>query len=402
MKHPTILPNGKIDIHHFERQYAAVKDKISSNSTLFNKDVILQYLRDSELGKTIKKGQKKKVGIARNLKVAGVLLLADKQWFHEPFKDVTVQEMENFVLALDNGEIKSNRGTPYKSESIMGIKKILRKFWKYLKGNSQFYPQEVEWIDTTGEQADIKALPDLKDSVDKMVELAPTILKKAIIMTLFDSGCREGELLNVRIKDVEPLSKEDDTLVLRVRYSKTFGRPVSVPYGTYYLKRWLAEHPEKDNPEAQVFPLSKQSFYLFIQRLGKKALNMKVFPHMFRHTSATFYASRLDRATFCKRFGWSFSSNVPDRYLDWAKISEKKTVETVKIDEISKIRYENEDLKQKIVSIEERMKKQAEILQGTNDLMIRLLQDENLKKTIVQTITQQGLQNQVKEILRKQ
>jgi hypothetical protein len=37
--------------------------------------------------------------------------------------------------------------------------------------------------------------------------------------------------------------------------------------------------------------------------------------HLFRHSSATYYADRLNRQQLCIRYGWAFSSDMPDVYI---------------------------------------------------------------------------------------
>lgn len=382
--------SDKIDIHGFDHLYDQFKKKLVRDNSLHprNKEIILNYLRDSELGKTIKKGQKRKIGNARNTRVAGILKQMDNDWFKKPFDEVTIKDMEDFILALENGNILSNRGTPYRSETQMTIKKFIRKFWKWLKGDSKFYPEEVDWIDTSGKEAEINALPKLRDDVEKMAALAPDHLKKAMVMVLFDSGAREGEFLNLRVKDVETLSKDDDTLVIRIRHSKTFGRPVSLPIATPYLHQWLEEHPDGKNPNAPLWitarwkhtpngkelvvkAVGKSFFFNTISRIAEKALGVHVTPQMIRHTSATYYASKLDRATYCRRFGWSFASRMPDRYIDWAKVMEKKTVEVVKSDDLGDLKKENTHLKEELIRQREEMQGLKESLK--NELIRELL-----------------------------
>jgi len=37
--------------------------------------------------------------------------------------------------------------------------------------------------------------------------------------------------------------------------------------------------------------------------------------HLFRHASATYYANKLNRQELCIRYGWKFSSPMPDVYI---------------------------------------------------------------------------------------
>ena len=38
--------------------------------------------------------------------------------------------------------------------------------------------------------------------------------------------------------------------------------------------------------------------------------------YLLRHTSATYWANKLPYFKFCKRFGWTMTSNMPQRYID--------------------------------------------------------------------------------------
>jgi hypothetical protein len=40
--------------------------------------------------------------------------------------------------------------------------------------------------------------------------------------------------------------------------------------------------------------------------------------HLFRHSSTTYCATKLNRQELCYRYGWKFSSNMPDIYISRA------------------------------------------------------------------------------------
>ncbi|MBU0471512.1 MAG: hypothetical protein KKF65_02735 [Nanoarchaeota archaeon] len=101
--------------------------------------------------------------------------------------------------------------------------------------------------------------------------------------------------------------------------------------------------------------MSKAYFYNNVKRLGLKALGINVTPQMFRHTSATYYAPLLDRATFCKRFGWSFASRMPDRYIDWTGIHEEKAVKAIKANDMQVLKEEYQEMKEDFSRMKEQM-----------------------------------------------
>lgn len=349
-----------IDIHKLDKSFEKKLKTIEKDKKLSdkNRSTILRYLRDSQLGKTIKTGQKRKIAAGRNLQAAGFLYLMANRWFKKDFEDVTMQDMEKFILNLDKGSIKSKYGKPYSSETKSNIKKFIRKFYKWLLADNKHYPDIVEWIDTSKKEAQINAIPDLKEGIEMITELIPDIRRKALIMVAFDSGFREGELLNCRIKDVE--KDKDNVYYITCRHSKTKPRTVSLPYSSDLLERWLKQHPEKDNKDAQLWQTSRVMFYKTVKLYGKKAHKMNITVHMIRHTSATFYAPKLDRVTFCKRFGWSYNSPSPDRYIDFAKVTENKVVEIVRTEQYSEMKRELEDQKAKMALMQEENKKEME------------------------------------------
>ncbi len=371
-----------IDIHKKEKFFQNKLKKLQTDKNLSekNREIILRYLKESELGKTIKKGQKKKIGPGRNLQVAGWLNLMT-QWFKKDLDKVTEKDMEKIVYDLDKGIIKSRYHKPYSSEGKSNIKKFFRKFYKWLLGENKYYPESVEWIDTSKIDTIVQAIPKLKVGVEMIVELIPDIRRKALVMVSFDSGFREGEILNCRVEDVE--KDNDGIYYLTCKYSKTKPRTVSLPYSSELLDRWLKQHPKKDNPKAQLWQTSRVMFYKTVKLYGKKAHNKNITVHMIRHTSASFYAPKLDRVNFCKRYGWSYNSSSPDRYIDFAKISQKKVIDVVKAEKYQEMKQELDGQKAKVQEMKDKFSEQQDQLTHMNKILEALALEKKLKKTAV-------------------
>jgi integrase len=356
-----------IDVHDCAKRLAVKEENISQDSeiSLRNKEIILKYIRDSKLGKTILKGQKKKIGAPRILKTSSILTSMAKVWFKKDLDTITMEDMEQFVLDLEQGVIKSSLDKPFSQESQGSIKKFIRKFYKWLQGDNKRYPDLVEWIDTSYEKANIKAIPCVREGVEQIIDLIPNVMKKCLIMVAFDSGFRMGELLNVRLKDVEEI---EGTFFITCRYSKTKPRTVSLPLSTRLMKNWLSKWGGAGE-EQQLFPVTKRIYTQTINTYAKKALGVHITVHMIRHTSATYYATRLDRTSFCKRFGWSYGSDSPDRYIDFTKIEEKKVAEIINKEEnqlqnleVEQLRIQNSQLKERMDKMEE-MQKRMELME---------------------------------------
>lgn len=91
-----------------------------------------------------------------------------------------------------------------------------------------------------------------------------------------------------------------------------------------------------------------------------RVLNRSIHYHLFRHSSATYYASRLNRQQLCIRYGWAFSSRMPDVYIarigvDMAELDKKFTGTEV------------ESLKGSLARMEQESKVKADRIQQLED-----------------------------------
>ncbi len=366
----------RIDLQNAGKMYARALARLPHDDTILpeNRKIMLRFLRDAELGKTIRNAQKKKIGYGRLLRSVGILKIMSRDWFKKPFPAVTSKDMEDFVLQLEKGKVKNQHGNPYKSETQKTIKKFIKKFYKWLLGNGTTYPEMVAWIDTSGQIPEIQALK--REEVERLVARAGNPRNKAIVKLLFDSGARIEEFLNVRMAD---LDWKGDYYLVRIQHSKTKPRTISIPLSTKELNDWLAEHPDRKNGNAFLFDMRYHQITMMLKRLGEKVLKKNVTPHILRHSSATHYANLLKHYQFCYRYGWSMSSDSPNRYIDRNGIYEQETAEVVKVDEINKFKKENEVIKEDFTLLKERFDKM-------NDIMVTLIKDKQVANILVKKI----------------
>lgn len=350
---PIIYAEGKIDIHNRLLQYHRALANLESNTTILpdNQRLILTFIRDCTLGKTVRKGTKKKIGPARCLKYMAILTRLSRE-FDKSFGQVNQEDMESLILNLEEGRILSARGKPYSEETRADYKKAIKKFWKWKDGNNSQYPDLVEWIDVSVRVKEIPALS--RKEIECLVDATPSIRMKALIMVLFDSGARIEELLNVRLKEEHVNWKADlDCYTIRLEFSKTKPRTVSLPLSSKHLRAWLNVHPARDNPESQLFPIRYDAIRTSLYRLATRVLNKRVTPHVLRHSSATYFANKLNHYQLCNRYGWTMSSDQVNRYIDRAGILEEQTTKLIREDEASTTRSENESLREELMLLKE-------------------------------------------------
>ena len=234
------------------------------------------------------------------------------EWLCKPFAEATKQDIEGLMVILQ--EYKGdNTGRLYSESTKRGYKIIIRKFYKWLR-KTKVYPDEVEWIKTAIKE-NHKKLPEemlVEEEVKRMIESCTCARDRALIAVLYDSGCRVGELLNLRIKNIEMV---EYGIKASLR-GKTGMRKILLIASVPYLVEWINEHPSKDADS-----------YLWVKRNNKRishgrtkdiiqraadvaGVTKKVNPHAFRHARATFYASRLREREMMEYFGWSKSDTV--------------------------------------------------------------------------------------------
>ena len=338
-----------IETRNVKEQYQRALARFQADDQVsdHNKELLSRFLRDASLGKTVLRRAKKRIGPARLLgyitQLYPLLLFVDKD-----LDQVTQENMELFIEALDVDRIRSRMpqhngaiAPPLSERYKVDVRVTVRQFYKWLLGDCRMYPPLVEWIETFAEPAEVTPLTE--SEIDQMLDHARSPMHRAIVQTLFDGGFRIGELLNIRLKHVQKLAFDPQNprdpsrqcFFVRVPFSKTLPRTVGLPMpmSTRTLGTWLSYHRQRpriredgsleaSDVEAPLFPLTDNSVRLLIRRLGRQALNKRVYPHLLRHTSATYWANKLPYFKFCKRFGWTMTSRMPQRYIDRAGVDE--------------------------------------------------------------------------------
>jgi hypothetical protein len=224
-----------------------------------------------------------------------------------------------------------------------------------------------------------------RDEMEKLVNATPESSLKAAIIVLFDGGTRAEEFLNLRIKDLtkKKYDNDNDCYWINIRHSKTFARNIPLPLSTKYLSEWLVEHPQKNDPEAQLFPFSYIVLRQRVSKLSLKVLKKRVWLHMLRHSSATYWAPKMNRYQLCAKYGWAFSSDMPDRYIERKGIIFDQIAEKGDIDQATKLQKENRQLMEKMENLEREYNKVRKALEFIMPL-IENMESDDFKRQVFQ------------------
>ena len=238
------------------------------------------------------------------------------EFAEKDLKDLEKEDIKKIVALINRR---------YKSEwTKHGFRVTLKKFYKWLEGDGEEYPDKVKWLKTSTKN-DKNGLPEIltKEEVKKIISCASKIRDKALISFLYESGCRVSELLNIKIGDME-----FDDYGVRVKVvGKTGERIIRLVGCIPHLNLWLEHHPHKDKNSYLWVSVGQknsgkrityQTVAKLVKKLAEKAgIEKKIHPHTFRHTRATHMASdgRINNAIMCQYFGWSQNSDMPSVYF---------------------------------------------------------------------------------------
>lgn len=242
--------------------------------------------------------------------------------FNKTFTQATKKDIEKFVSWINT--------STYEYWTKRDFKIIIKRFYKWLReeeGHSfskYEYPDEVKWINT-GKKQNKKKLPqellNIED-VKKLAENTNNLRDRAFILLLYESGGRIGEILNIKIKDIE----NDKYGSLITLSGKTGPRKIRVIAASPAVSNWLLEHSNRQNKNAFLFcgiwgkKRGEEIGYNTISKMLKKTaekanINKPVNPHHFRHSRATELAKSFTESQLCEYLGWVQGSKEAATYV---------------------------------------------------------------------------------------
>ncbi len=230
------------------------------------------------------------------------------------FGQASEEDVKDMVMWIKKRDIAQSTKRDYKV--------ILKRFYKWL--NDGEYPEKVSFINTTEKTKNKKLPSDMltEEDVKEMMKSADHNRDEALISLLWETGARIGELIDLRVGDLE-----DNKHGLKVIISgKTGPRRLPLISSVPHLRSWLNSHPEGDNPEAWLWvnvgntnhggKMKYRSILKMLNKIGEKAgIEKKTNPHAFRHGRATYLSQRFTEAELCEWMGWVQGSDQAQRYV---------------------------------------------------------------------------------------
>lgn len=272
----------------------------------------------------------KKILEQKDISMAEVKEMADdelKQFNHD-----FVDEIQDSYFKKNSGDLSKRNKRGYWNV----WKRALETLGKSTEKRKDYIPNKVQFsTDRSKVQGRVNTSPQdlptprqMKTFLRKMKEISQLtgLRNQALLMLIWDTGARAEEALTIQMKHV---SVQQDRLKVKIRGNKrSSDRRVEIFQGRKLLVDYIQQHPKKNDPEAYLFPPSKNNqhhdetsrFYTFSSRAPirrkihqarrKAELDFKTENepfHIFRKAMTTFYVVNevLSWEQVCERQGKS-------------------------------------------------------------------------------------------------
>jgi len=241
--------------------------------------------------------------------------------FNKPAKDITKTVIQDHIIQRRNS---SSQWT------VNGDIIALRKFYGWLiPGNDLFAGIKIK------QPKNYLPVEQLitPDDVKKLIGSCKSQRDRAIIMLLWDSGCRLNEVLSRNINHIQT-DEYGATMIVK---GKTGMRKVRLIDSLPDVRLWLNQHPLKNNHEAPLFVTERRydhkegkvteerriedrTVQNMLNTVAKLAgLNKNVHPHALRHGRLTMFVRQGFMESELRILaGWEKESNMPATYVHLA------------------------------------------------------------------------------------
>ena len=212
--------------------------------------------------------------------------------------------------------------------TIKTVGNCLVAYWKwlYVRRGRQF----PEWLHIRIPKSRLNRKTDedvlTRDEVGRLADSTDSLRDKALIWALYETGGRIGELMSLKLADIE--LQPEGYIRLRVRREKN-GQPSPMflfEAGVPSMVAWTRSHPTRSNLSSALWvdtnkewgaPIGYRAVCKMLSVAARRSQVTKpVNPHNFRHTRATELAKdpTISGAILEKAMGWVPGSRMAETY----------------------------------------------------------------------------------------
>ncbi len=156
--------------------------------------------------------------------------------------------------------------------------------------------------------------------IEQLIEASRNPRDRALISFLYESGCRKGELVSIRLENV---TFTEYGATVTIPKGKTGPRTIPIVYSASYLRQWVESHPTKGQSDplfcSLQAPFGQFSFsglkHLMQALHERTGIKKKIYPHLFRHSRASHLANKFTEQQLKQFLGWTAGSNMAATYV---------------------------------------------------------------------------------------
>jgi integrase len=315
------LNDAKIDLHNGLGRAAAARKRLETAPLpKSDKEAIANFINSISASEALSPGREAKVmDELRKIRLT----------IKKSFKAVKRADLETWMLTLNKGDLRPDTQADYRKD----IKRFYRWYYEKLgcwkpNGDGRGYPDIVAWIHEprkeTNRNGVCREVLLEEAEVLKIIGVTDSSMWRAFFWILWEAGLRPGELLNLRVRDVEPT---DSGIRINVRYGKTGARKLPLAQARQAVLAWLDLHKKKTDLTAPLFPISYMRALQAAGEFGKKAniIGKRTGLKYWRKSRATYLARFMSQAQLQYWFGWS----SPKTSVAYVFASEKDVLGTI-------------------------------------------------------------------------
>jgi site-specific recombinase XerD len=165
-------------------------------------------------------------------------LLLMRKHLGKSFKDADKEDIRSLFKWMDDKN--------YKASTHEKFRRILKFYYKLVYGNNEHYPEAFSWFSVNvrkeklGKETNMNMTEYLEEEeIQKLIEAAPTLQKKAFLACMYESGARPEEFLRLTNLDTK-IDSKGAVFMLR---GKTGERRVRIISFVKLLQQWLELNP---------------------------------------------------------------------------------------------------------------------------------------------------------------
>jgi integrase len=230
--------------------------------------------------------------------------------------------LKPFIKWLDGQEItdkmvlaylRSLKPKNYSDSTLYQYRAVLKKFL------STISPEQARNIKLKVKRKEPPIILSQKE-IEQLIDACRNPRDKALISFLYESGCRKGELVSIRLENV---TFTDFGATVTIPKGKTGPRTIPIVYAASYLRQWVESHPTKGSGDplfcSLQAPFAQFSFsglsHLMRTLKERTGLNKDLYPHLLRHSRASHLANQFTEQQLKQFLGWTAGSNMAAVYV---------------------------------------------------------------------------------------